>query len=87
MEKKFKLERNQCEIQSQKQDEVKERSIQEANTKLTSLQQHYKLLNIQCEDLKEECSKTKSKINTLQTSLDSFKKQNICGEKDNEIVI
>ena len=89
MEKKSKSEKNECEqlkynleIQSQKQGEINERTVQESNTKLTSLQQHYKLLKNQCEDLKEECSKTKSK---LQNSLNSYKKQNLCEEKDNEI--
>lgn len=98
LENKSKLERKECEdlkynleIQSQKQGELKERSVQEANTKLTTLQQHYKLLKNQCDDLKEECSKTKTsqieKINTLQNSLDSYKKQKSCEEKDNEIEI
>ncbi|XP_055309187.1 myb-like protein X [Sitodiplosis mosellana] len=98
LEKKSKSERNECEqlkynleIQSQKQGEIKERTVQESNTKLTSLQQHYKLLKNQCEDLKEECSKTKTsqldKINTLQNSLNSYKKQKSCEEKDNEIEI
>lgn len=96
LEEKLKLEREQCEqlkynleIQSQKQDEIKERSVQEANTKLTTLQQHYKLLKNQFEDFKEECSRIKSsqidKINSLQTSLNSFKEPNTCGEKDKEI--
>lgn len=91
MEKKLKSERNQYEqlksnlkTQSQKQEEIKERSIQEANAKLTSLQQHYKLLKNQFEDYKEECSKTKS---GLQSSLNSFKKQHTCSDKDNEIAL
>lgn len=85
MEKKSKSEKIECEqlkynleIQSKKQGEINERTVQESNTKFTSLQQHYKLLKNQCEDLKEECSKTKN-------SLNSYKKQNLCVEKDKEI--
>lgn len=89
MEKKSESEKNECEqekykleIQSQKQGEINERTVHESNTKLTSLQQHYKLLKNQCEDMKEECSKTKTK---LQNSLNTYKKQNLCEDKDNEI--
>lgn len=57
--------------QAQIQTELKERSLQEANLKFTSLQQHYKLLKSQLEDFKEECSKAKTTQTTRITSLEN----------------
>lgn len=85
LEKKLKLERKQHEQkerdlqrQTQTQNELKERSVQEANQKLTSLQQHYKLLKSQLEDFKDECSKLKSaqlsKINSLESQIKELHK-------------
>lgn len=61
-----------------------ERTMQESNTKLTSLQQHYKLLKNEYDDFKEECTKFKEEYTKLiaekgekiQSLQDSLKKEN-----------
>ncbi|XP_031630883.1 cingulin-like isoform X2 [Contarinia nasturtii] len=90
LQKKLRVERlqyEQSEQQSQKQYELKERTVQESNTKLNSLQQHYKLLKNQYDDFKDECTKEKSekidKIKSLQNKLE----ENSCKEKDKDIEI
>lgn len=54
--------------------------MQEINLKLTSLQQHYKLLKSQHEDSVDECSKAKAKqlkeMNALQSKVKLFQSQN-----------
>lgn len=60
---------------AQVQNEQKERSLQEANLKFTSLQQHYKLMKSQLEDFKDECSKSKTTQQSKITSLENQVKE------------
>lgn len=71
--------------------EHREKIQMESNLKYTSLQQHYKLLKSQHDDLSDECAKQKTnqleEINGLQGKLKSIISQNtqIIREKDREI--
>lgn len=59
--------------------EMKEKIVMDTNQKLTSLQQHYKLLKSQNEDLNDEYLKMKTKqtdnINDLQEKLKNVQHQ------------
>lgn len=59
--------------------EIKDKAVREANNKLESLQQHYKLLQSQHSDFTEDCTKTKAKqlteINDLQSKIKSLQNQ------------
>lgn len=87
LENKLKVERQQhhqlklnLEREAREQTDLKEKSVQEINLKLASLQQHYKLLKSQHDDYTEECSKAKEKqlteLNALQGKVKSLQSQN-----------
>lgn len=98
LENKLKSERQQhhelklnLEREAREQTDKKEQAVHDINLKLTSLQQHYKLLKNQHDDYTDECSKTKSKqlseINALQGKVKSLQNQNeqTAKEKDKDI--
>lgn len=98
LEKKFKSERQKyqsfkdnLERDAKEQSEGKEKTVRETNNKLASLQQHYKLLKSQNDDLNEECGKTKAKqlteINDLQSKIKSLQNQHeqLIKQKDKDI--
>lgn len=68
------------EREAREQTDLKEKSVQEINLKLSSLQQHYKLLKSQHDDYTEECTKSKAKqlieLNALQGKVKSLQSQN-----------
>lgn len=76
--KRHEQQEHELQRQAQVQTELKERSLQEANLKFTSLQQHYKLLKSQLEDFKEESSKSKTtqaqKITLLENQIKELQK-------------
>lgn len=73
------------ERETREQTELKEKTVMDTNQKLTSLQQHYKLLKSQNGDLAEECTKAKTKqlaeIKVLQDKIKTMQTQH---EKDIE---
>lgn len=80
IEMKFKQLMHNLERRAQDQNELKEKSIKETNMKLGSLQQHYKLLKIQFDDFKEECSNAGTRqldrLNNLKSEIESLQIQN-----------
>lgn len=87
LENKLKTERQQShqtklnlEREAREQTDLKEKSVQEINLKLSSLQQHYKLLKSQHEDFVDECSKEKAKqlkeVNELQSKVKLLESKN-----------
>lgn len=83
--------KHNLEREAREQTDLKEKVVQESNSKLESLQQHYKLLKSQHDDYTEECSKVKAKqleeINALQRKVKSLQSQNSQSvkEKDKDI--
>lgn len=77
---KFKQLMHNLERRAQEQNELKEKSLKETNMKLGSLQQHYKLLKIQFDDFKEECSNAGTRqldrLNNLKSEVESLQSQN-----------
>lgn len=80
------------ERQAQEIAESKEKSVHDTNLKLTSLQQHYKLLQSQHDDYKEECTKTNTKqlekIKFLENNVKKLESKNEylrTQQKDNEM--
>lgn len=73
------------------QKEHSEKSVHETNLKLSSLQQHFKLLKSEHEDSKEACAKAKAKqleeINGMQRKIKALETQNgqAVKEKDKAI--
>lgn len=63
------------EREAREQTELKEKTVMDTNQKLTSLQQHYKLLKSQNEDLVEECTNTKAEVKTLQNKIKTIQIQ------------
>lgn len=67
------------ERKAREQTELKEKTVMDTNQKLSSLQQHYKLLKSQNDDLTEECTKTKAKqladIKLLQDKIKTLQSQ------------
>lgn len=76
--KRHEQQEHELQRQLQSQTELKDRSLQEANLKFSSLQQHYKLMKSQLEDFKEECLKTKTtqlnKITALEKQIEELRK-------------
>lgn len=62
--------------------------MQEINLKLSSLQQHYKLLKSQHEDFVDECSKAKAKqvkeVNALQNKVKLLESKNDYTDKQKD---
>ncbi|XP_059619901.1 Golgi integral membrane protein 4-like isoform X1 [Phlebotomus argentipes] len=100
VEKNFRLEKslegerlshqqNRVELQqkAREEKEIREKSTKESNSRLASLQQHYKLLQSQHDDLQESCSKSHQKqleeINGLQRKLENLRQGE--KQKDKEI--
>ncbi|GAB0097372.1 uncharacterized protein DMENIID0001_130090 [Sergentomyia squamirostris] len=94
MEKSLEAERlsyqqNRIELQQRAKDEkdIREKSTKESNSRLASLQQHYKLLQSQHDDLQESCSKSHQKqleeINGIQRKMDNIRQSE--KQKDKEI--
>lgn len=71
--------KHNLEQDAREKSEMKDKAVSEANNKLASLQQHYKLLKSQHDDFTEECTKTKAKqlteINDLQSKTKSLQNQ------------
>lgn len=87
LENKLKIERQQnhqtklnLEREAREQTDLKEKSVQEINLKLSSLQQHYKLLKSQHEDFIDECSTAKAKqlkeVSALQSKVKLLESKN-----------
>lgn len=78
--KRHEQQKHELQRQAQVQNELKERSLQESNLKFTSLQQHYKLMKSQLDDIKDECSKSKTtqlnKIASLESQIKELQKVN-----------
>lgn len=76
---------------SKENKEFRDRTMMETNMKFGALQQSYKLLKIQNDDLTTECAKNKQtqleEINGLQRKMKSLNSQNVqmLKEKDKEI--
>ncbi|XP_055695472.1 uncharacterized protein LOC129797158 isoform X1 [Lutzomyia longipalpis] len=100
VEKNFRLEKslegerqshkqNKLDLQhkAQEEKEIREKSTKESNSRLASLQQHYKLLQSQHDDLQESCSKSQQKQleenNGLQRKLENLRQGE--KQKDKEI--
>lgn len=68
------------ERRKKEESEQNEKSHQETNMKLTSLKQHYKLLKIQFDDFKEECSNDEKRqsemIANLKKEIQALQDQN-----------
>lgn len=68
------------ERRKKEESEQNEKSHQETDMKLTSLQQHYKLLKIQFDDFKEECSNNENRqlemIADLKKEIQTLQDQN-----------
>lgn len=83
--------KDDCESRTKVQKDFNEKTLTETNNKLTSLQQHYKLLQTQHDDSNNECAKSKAhqleEINGLQKKLKSLETQNAQAlkEKDKEL--
>lgn len=73
-------------IKSKNEKEQREKTIIETNNRLSSLQQIYKLLQSEDEDLKEDCAKTKAKhldeINGLERKIKSLQGQLVQSESE-----
>lgn len=90
VEKAAKAERHEqqqfkrnLEREAREQTELKEKTVMDTNQKLSSLQQHYKLLKIEKEDFAEECTKTKAKqLAEIKTLQDKIKSMQIEHEKE-----
>lgn len=68
------------ERRKKEESEQNEKSHQETNMKFASLQQHYKLLKIQFDDFKEECSSNENRqsemIADLKKEIQTLQDQN-----------
>lgn len=95
LENKLKTERQQnhqtklnLEREAREQTDLKEKSVQEISLKLSSLQQHYKLLKSQHEDFVDECSKAKAKqlkeVNSLQSKVKLLESKNDYTDKQKD---
>lgn len=81
-------------LQADEQIKLKEKSVEETSIKLATLQQHYKLLKIQFDDYKEECSNTGTqqlnKLNALRSEMKLLRKdydqQKVCFQIACELV-
>lgn len=90
VEKAAKAERHEqqqfkrnLEREAREQTELKEKTVMDTNQKLTSLQQHYKLLKSQNDDLAEENTKTKAKqLTEIKTLQDKMKAMQVQHEKE-----
>lgn len=90
VEKAAKAERHEqqqfkrnLEREAREQTELKEKTVMDTNQKLSSLQQHYKLLKIEKEDLGEECTKTKAKqLGEIKALQDKIKSMQLHHEKE-----
>lgn len=90
VEKAAKAERHEqqqfkrnLEREAREQTELKEKTVMDTNQKLASLQQHYKLLKSQNDDLAEENTKSKAKqLTEIKTLQDKLKAMQIQHEKD-----
>lgn len=76
------------EREAREQTELKEKTVSETNQKYASLQQHYKLLQSQHNDLNEEFTKSKSKqaidMKSLQEKLKMFQTKFDAAHKEKE---
>lgn len=85
------LTKDDLENKAKEQKELNDKIVLETNVKLTSLQQHCKLLKSQHEDSADECAKAKARqseeINGLQKKVKSLETQNEHAIKEKEMEI
>lgn len=85
-ETKYDLQRRSKQVK-----ELQDKTLMESNMKFGALQQNYKLLKIQNEDMTEDCAKKQSQhlveLNAIENKLKSIANQNtqIIKEKDRQI--